>query len=83
MTLHGSDRSAAKRSPMELVGDPLRSTREKIELLNRLKADVTGNDSNPDGIAYSAEEIDEAIAALELKSQEVVHPQPTIFGGGL
>jgi hypothetical protein len=83
MPLTGSDRSAAKRSPMEIVNDPLRSTQEKIELLNRLKAEVTGHDANPDGLEYEPEEIDQAIEELELKNQRDVRPQPTIFGGGL
>lgn len=84
MPIHGGDRSiVANSSPMEIAENPLYSNDEKIELLNRLKAEVTGHSGNPDQLDYEPEEVDEAIQAVKLRMQGDGQVQPTIFGGGL
>jgi hypothetical protein len=82
MTLSGSERGLAKTSPMEIARNPLFTTREKIELLNKLKAQVTGEDANPDGLAFEPEEIDQAIEELKLEVQDGDRPQVSIFSHG-
>ena len=81
MTLHGGDRSAAKTSPMQIAHNPLYTTREKIELLHRMKAEVLGEDANPDALAYDPEEIDAAIEEIQLEVQDGDRPGLTIDGG--
>ena len=40
---------------MQIAHNPLFTAREKIDLLNRLKAEVTGQDVNPDHLAFDPE----------------------------
>lgn len=84
MAITGGDRGiVASSTPMEIAENPLYSNEEKITLLNRLKAEVTGRTDNPDRIEFEPEEIDEAIQAVERRMQNDAQAQPTIFGGGL
>jgi hypothetical protein len=78
MSLHGSERSTAKTSPMQIAHNPLYTAREKIELLNRLKAEVAGDDANPDGLAYDPSEIDQAIQEIKLEVQDGERPAVTV-----
>ena len=80
--LDGAERSASKTSPMEIAHNPLFTAREKIELLNKLKAEVTGEDVNPDHLAYEPEEIDAAIQEIKLDAQDGKSSESTILGGG-
>jgi hypothetical protein len=80
MTLHGIERSIAKTSPMEIAHNPLFTTKEKIELLDRLKAEVTGEDANPDQLGYEPEEIDQAIEELKLEVQDGTRPTTAAWG---
>jgi hypothetical protein len=77
MSLHGSERSAAKTSPMQIAHNPLFTAREKIELLNQLKAEVTGEDANPDQLGFEPEEIDAAIQEIKLEVQDGDRPATT------
>jgi hypothetical protein len=78
MSLHGSERSAARTSPMQIAHNPLFTAQEKIELLNRLKAEVTGEDANPDQLSYEPEEIDQAIQEIQLEVQDGERPAFTV-----
>ena len=51
-------------SPMQIAHNPLFTAKEKIELLQQLKADVTSANSNGDDLGFDAEEIDAAIAEV-------------------
>jgi hypothetical protein len=77
MTLDVTERSQARTSPMQIAHNPLFTAREKIDLLNQLKAEVTGETSNPDNLAYDPAEIDAAIAEIRLDVQDGRRPLPS------
>ena len=77
MQLDQTQRHAAKTSPMQIAHNPLFTAREKIDLLNALKAEVTGEAANPDRLAYDPEEIDAAIAEIRLEVQDGERPLPS------
>jgi hypothetical protein len=47
--------------PMQIAHNPLLTAREKLELLSRLKAEVTGALENSEDLGLAPGEIDEAI----------------------
>ena len=49
-------------TPMEIANQTLFTAREKIELLNELKAEATGARTEGDPVAFEPEEIEEALA---------------------
>lgn len=59
----GSDRI----SPMQIAHNPLFTAREKLDLLQQLKLEVTAHDGRQ--VGFSAEEIDEAIQDVKLGVQ--------------
>lgn len=77
MPLDATERSVSHTSPMQIAHNPLFTAREKIELLNQLKAEVTGEDANPDNLGYDPQEIDAAIAEIRLEVQEGQRPLPS------
>ena len=77
MSLDATERRAAHTSPMQIAHNPLFTAREKIEMLNQLKAEVTGEAANPDGLAYDPTEIDAAIQEIKLEVQEGLRPLPS------
>jgi hypothetical protein len=80
MRLHGGERGASKTSPMQIAHNPLFTAREKIDLLNQLKAEVTGEDANPDRLDYDPGEIDAAIEEIRLEVQDGQRPGLSIDG---
>lgn len=50
--------------PMEIARHSLFTAREKLELLHRLKAEVTGERASPEALGFDPEEIDRAIAEV-------------------
>jgi len=81
MALDSTERHEAKTSPMQIAHNPLFTAREKIEMLNELKAEVTGEEANPDDLGYDPEEIDAAIAEIKQEVQDGTRPQISIVGG--
>ena len=81
MALDSTERHEAKTSPMQIAHNPLFTAREKIEMLNELKAEVTGEQANPDHLGYDPEEIDAAIAQIKQEVQEGTRPEISIVGG--
>jgi len=81
MSLDSMQRSEARTSPMQIAHNPLFTAREKIEMLNRLKAEVTGEAANPDDLAFDPAEIDAAIAEIKLEVQNGDRPLPSFMGG--
>ncbi|MGB3336920.1 MAG: hypothetical protein WBA73_07055 [Devosia sp.] len=53
-----------KVSPMGIAHNSLFTAKEKIELLNQLKADATGAGHEGDDLGFDPEEIDQAIAEV-------------------
>jgi hypothetical protein len=51
-------------TPMSIAHNTLFTAKEKIELLNQLKADVTGATQEGRELGFDPEEIDEAIAEV-------------------
>ena len=82
MSLDATERRAAHTSPMQIAHNPLFTAREKIDLLNRLKAEVTGEDANPDTLAFDPSEIDEAIQEIKLEVQDGQRPLPSLEADG-
>ena len=81
MQLDQTQRHAAKTSPMQIAHNPLFTAREKIEMLNELKAEVTGEAANPEALGYDPDEIDAAIAEIKLEVQDGTRPEISIVGG--
>lgn len=54
----------ANLSPMQVAHNSLFTAKEKIELLNQLKAEVTGVQQKGDELGFDAEEVDAAIAEV-------------------
>lgn len=54
----------ANLSPMQIAHNSLFTAKEKIELLNQLKAEVTGVQQEGDHLGFDAEEVDAAIAEV-------------------
>lgn len=77
MALDATERGEARTSPMQIAHNPLFTAREKIELLNELKAEVTGEAANPDALAYDPSEIDAAIEEIKLEVQRGERPLPS------
>jgi hypothetical protein len=59
-------------TPMEIAHHTLFTAREKIELLNQLKADLTGAHHEGKPMAVDADEIDAAIAEVRQGVQDGV-----------
>ena len=77
MSLDVTERSQARTSPMQIAHNPLFTAREKIDLLNQLKAEVTGDAANPDNLAFDPSEIDSATAEIRLEVQAGRRPLPS------
>ena len=59
-------------TPMEIAHHTLLTAKDKIELLNQLKADVTGAHHEGKSMAVDADEIDAAIAEVRRGVQDGV-----------
>ena len=77
MAMDATESREARTSPMQIAHNPLFTAREKIDLLNQLKAEVTGETSNPDDLGYDPEEIDAAIQEIKLEVQDGYRPLPS------
>ena len=67
-------------TPMEIASHTLFTAREKIDLLNRLKAEATGASDKSDPAAFEPEEIDEALAHVHQGVADGVGSE-TVFKG--
>jgi len=66
--------------PMQIAHNPLLTAREKLELLNRLKAEVTGALENSEDLGVSPGEIEEAIQEIKLDVQNGVGEETVLRG---
>jgi hypothetical protein len=51
--------------PMEIAHHSLFTAREKLDLLHRLKAEVTAERASPEALGFDPEEIDRAIEEVK------------------
>lgn len=79
-----SDTSAAggrdQLQPMQIAHNVLFTAREKIDLLTRMKAEVTGAAENGDNLGFTPEEIDAAIEEVRRDAQDGVGTQAALRG---
>lgn len=67
-------------TPMQIAHNTLFTAREKLDLLHRIKAEVTGVVQNEEELGFSPEEIDEAIAEVKLGAQHGEQTRTVIWG---
>jgi hypothetical protein len=67
-------------APMQIAHHSLFTAREKLELLHKLKAEVTGERANPDALGFEPEEIDRAIEEVKLGVQNGVGTKTVLRG---
>jgi len=65
------DRAGGREAlmPMQIAHNPSLTAREKLDLLTRLKAEVTGALENSEDLGLSPGEIDEAILEVKLDAE--------------
>jgi hypothetical protein len=66
--------------PMQIAHNPLLNVREKLELLERLKAEASGAEANVDDIGFSPEEIEQAVAEVHARAESGLSEEPPIRG---
>ena len=76
------DRQGGRDSlnPFQIAHNSLFTAREKIELLQRLKAEVSGAVSATHAVGFTPEEIDEAIAEVRAGTQQGVGAETVLKG---
>lgn len=67
-------------NPMQIAHHTLFTAREKLDLLNQLKAEVTGAQTEGDPVAFEPEEIDAAISEVREGAERGVGTE-TVFKG--
>jgi hypothetical protein len=67
-------------TPMAIAHNTLFTAKEKIDLLNQLKADAAGANQEGDDIGFDADEIDAAIAEVRQGVQSGVGADTVIKG---
>lgn len=70
----------ANLSPMQIAHNSLFTAKEKIELLQQLKAEVTGAQQEGDDMGFDAEEIDAAIAEVRQGVENGVGAETVLKG---
>jgi len=65
---------------MGIAHNSLFTAREKLELLNQLKADATGAGQEGDDLGFDAEEVDQAIAEVREGVQNGVGADTVLKG---
>ena len=67
-------------TPMQIAHHTLFTAREKLDLLNQLKAEVTGAQAEGDPLAFEPEEIDQAIAEVREGTERGVGTETVLKG---
>lgn len=67
-------------TPMQIAQHSLFTAREKLDLLNQLKADAVGAASEGREFGFTAEEIDEAMAHVHAGVQDGVGTETVLKG---
>lgn len=66
--------------PLQIAHNPLLSAREKLDLLVRLRAEVTGALENNEDLGMSPGEIDAAIEAVKRDAEEGIGEETILRG---
>lgn len=76
------DRAGGKEAlmPMQIAHNPLLTAREKLELLGRLKAEVTGALENSEDLGVDPGEIEQAIQEIKTDIQNGVGEETVLRG---
>jgi len=76
------DRAGVREAlmPMQIAHNPLLTAREKLELLTRLKAEVTGALENDEDLGLSPGEIEAAIQEVKLDVQNGIGTETILRG---
>jgi hypothetical protein len=69
-----------KLMPMEIAHHTLFTAREKLELLQQLMAEVSGEAANRDKLGFSPEEVEAAIAEVRAGAQDNVAANTVLRG---
>lgn len=67
-------------TPMQIARHSLFTAREKLDLLNRLKADASGAEAEGRAFGFASGEIDEAIAYVRQGVQDGVGAETVLKG---
>lgn len=67
-------------TPMQIAHHTLFTAKEKLDLLHKIKAEVSGTMPNEDDLGFAPEEIDEAIAEVRLSAQNGEQTRTVIWG---
>lgn len=67
-------------TPMQIAHQDLFTAREKLDLLNKIKSEMSGIVHNEDDLGFSPQEIDEAIAHVRLAAQNGEQSRTVIWG---
>jgi hypothetical protein len=70
----------ANFTPMQIAHHTLFTAKEKLDLLNQIKAEVTGTVQNEDELGFSPADVDEAIAEVRLGAQHGEETRTVIWG---
>jgi hypothetical protein len=76
------DRADGKHAlmPMQIAHNPLLTAREKLDLLGRLKVEVTGALENSEDLGLSPGEIEEAIDEVKLDVENGIGEETILRG---
>jgi hypothetical protein len=67
-------------TPMQIAHHTLFTAKEKLDLLHKIKAEVSGAVLNEDALGFSPDEIDDAIAQVRLGAQNGEQTRTVIWG---
>jgi len=70
----------ASFTPMQIAHQDLFTAREKLDLLNKIKSEISGAVHDEDELGFSPQEIDEAIAQVRLAAQNGEQSRTVIWG---
>ena len=80
--LDPADTSGAKVTwtPMQIAQHRLFTAKEKLDLLNRIKAELAGAVYSTEALGFTPSEVDDAIAAVRLGAQTGERVRTVIWG---
>lgn len=82
MSFKPTDRPGRKPgfTPRQIAQNTLFTAKEKLDLLHRIRAEVSGRVQNEDALGFSPQDVDEAIAEVRLEAQHGERTRTVIWG---